>query len=529
MRLSRATKLAYLAMTACVIMAGLVRPSADVIRDAMGVRIACIHFLTYTWYALLIVIWLRLLRYRILSRPVRRYMAAAALLMLAWLLVRTVKYELSRGSNCLTRYLWYAYYVGYTFIPALLMLSVLHIGKRSDETVDRRCLLLLAGALVLSVLVLTNDLHFLAFRFKESFSFAESSDLEPYFHGPVSYLVWGWLFSLGVAGVVVALVRCGRTVPKRLLLIPLGILAIGIAYVLAELFPFAGWADKPYKTAEFTCFMSIAFMESLVALGLFPTNDRYAELWRSSSLRGVLINDAGETAYAAANAPIVPPDLAREALEHPVMLSDDEELVCRRVCGGYACWVRDLTQVHHLQSELEELGDTLADENAVLAAENDLAHERESVAQRQNLYRAITSGASEQLSRLDSLLSDMPDDEDAFLAVMRAAAVEATYLKRRANLMLLGEEGAIEVRELALALEESAIWLRENGVQVRVRVSGNVMLSADDALRAYEQFQHAAEKALKGTSGCLLDCCLERDGLHIECHDDTPLQGGGAL
>lgn len=75
---------------------------------------------------------------------------------------------------------------------------------------------------------------------------------------------------------------------------------------------------------------------------------------------------------------------------------------------------------------------------------------------------------------------------------MHRAAVEAAYLKRCANLTLAGDDGMVDVRELALAVEESALWLRSCGVDVCVLVRDEGMVDTEEALRSYEAFHRLA-------------------------------------
>lgn len=538
MHLSHMTRHAYAAMAACVVVAGVY--SWFIRLDAFTEDMLFtngIHAFTFACYAAFLVIWLRLVRHRLVDRRVRSLMMAAGYVMLAGLFVRTLRFEFTDQLIVLSRYLWYAYYVGFAFVPTLLLLAVLHIGKRDDEAIDRRFWLLLVGAGLLVALVFTNDFHQLAFRFSEGTDVWLVDDSTPYRHGPVFYAAMAWLALSAFAGISVALARSVRAPRLSASLVPLGIVALGALHsILCTVSPvFARMV--PIKTTELDCILTVSYMESLVVLGLFPVNEHYGELWRASTLRGALMDSRGDVAYEAQGAPRVSEAQVREALERPVDLADDAVLVARRVSGGISYWVRDVGQVRALQARLEELGDTLSEQNVVLAAENDLAHERSAVAQRQALYDAISKRTQPQLARLSALLDDVPADDDAFLATMHRAAVEAAYLKRCANLTLAGDDGMVDVRELALAVEESAQWLRSCGVDVRVCVTGEGMVDAEEALRSYEDFHRLAGLAADdaGADRASLVCTVGTQGIEAQLtREDAgssgkqrPADGGG--
>ena len=516
MRLSRTAKLTYLAMLTCVVLAGALYEAILVIAHLFpALDLGGANLIAYPCYATFVIIWLRLVRYRSLDRRILWCMTSAGLIMLVWLFLRTVKYELLLARVWAMRYIWYSYYVGYAFTPALLLLAVLHLGKRAGERIDRRWWLLLVGAALLSVLVMTNDLHQLAFRFEPGVTVWQASDQDPYTHGPLFYLVWAWLVALALAAMGVAFVRCARAPRRRVLFVPAAILTLGMCSMALYLAAPSLVRVLPYKAPEVSCFLTIAFMESLVALGLFPSNDGYERLWRASSLQGGLMDGQGTIVNAAPDTAQVTSEQVAQALEHPVDLSADRVLAARRVPGGIAFWMRDLARMHELQGRLEEVGDTIAEENAVLTAENDLAHERLALAQRQALYDSIAQRTAGHLDRLGTLLNELPTDDEAFLPAMYRVALEATYVKRCANLTLLGEAGTIDVRELVLAAEETAAWLRSCGVAIWVMEEGAGSVPAEEALRAYESLCEALKGTIDGPDGVGYVCYVGPAGLAL--------------
>lgn len=513
MRLARDTRTAYAAMALCLVVACWLRWLGHTAIGHISTEV-----LSFSCYACLFLVWMRLTRQRFIRREVTGCLIALAALMLMWRLAQTIKYDFVVDMPDVSRWLWYAFYVPITFTPALLFLAILYVGMPESWRAGRIWWLLFAIAGVLSVLVLTNDLHQLAFRFVDPIG--EEAVLrqdEDYTHGLAFYVVWGWVIVLGVLSAVVLVRRSARAGLLRRLLVPLAIaIAIGVLvpaidrrqlHVFYLLFSFTDSA----------CVLMLAFAESLLALGFFPTNSGYGALWRASSLGGGFVDGEGRLlGPSSKDTPAVTEAQVREALARPLMLGDGtSELAAIPVKGGTAFWVRDHSAVLALTEQLEDLGDALVQEQEMLNSELELALNRETVAQRQELYERVSANTAPQLAALEAALDVMPEDEDAFLAAMRVAAVYATYIKRSANLTFLGASGSMDARELALAFEETCACLRGLGADATVTLSATGDVRSDDALRAYAAFERLVEGALPGVAEAHVEGAVAGDSLVI--------------
>lgn len=62
-------------------------------------------------YTVIIMFWIKKNRQMILHVKMRKYFNYIGYLLIAYLFVRTIKYELSFDDSSLKRYLWYSYYI----------------------------------------------------------------------------------------------------------------------------------------------------------------------------------------------------------------------------------------------------------------------------------------------------------------------------------------------------------------------------------------------------------------------------------
>lgn len=521
MHLSKETRRAYLALLACVVLGAVIRWYVHV--TPVSVSYTPISF---ACHAVGLILWWRLMRRRFVRREVLVICSLIVALLLLLLFTQTFKYEFVLNGTALSRYLWYAYYVPISFVPTLLFLSTLYMGRQQNEAIDRRWYLLLVVPAILSTLILTNDFHQLAFRFDNDLTVGVYNESE-YSHNVVFYAVWVWAALMAISCLLVTRRTFARA--KLSLTTVMPFLVIVLMVCLLPLFGPVTHIPALRTAFEFpdiTCILSVAFMEAMVMAGFVPVNEGYGAIWQASSLRGGFVDSHGNLVNVAQNAPIVTPAQVEQALDQPVLLAGgDDLLVAHRVVGGTAFWVRDLSAVHALKRRLEDVGDSLAQEHSMLEAENKLVQSREALAQRQTLVEHVVENTAGQLATLEAMLDSMPEDGEEFLVAMHRAAVFAAYIKRCANLTLLGEGGLVDTRELALALGESAECLRSLGAEVELHLDPVGKILASDALRAYAAFEEAVEESLMSLSRVCISIRHVNEVLEMRCEltADVPL------
>lgn len=162
-------------------------------------------------------------------------------------------------------------------------------------------------------------------------------------------------------------------------------------------------------------FIFPAFLEGLIQAHLFPSNDCYENLWKVSDLKFGIMDKNGRIVYQSEKG--LPVTLNEVVLsEKQEVFTENENLVLRssRIAGGYSFWFKDITEINQINSELMGLGDVIAEENAILEAENELSEKRSRIAEQARLYNGISEDVAPQLEALSEILSSPPEDEPAF-------------------------------------------------------------------------------------------------------------------
>ena len=81
-------------------------------------------------YIFLLSAWCHSVWVRIVQTQVQRYLLAISMLMVLWLLLRSIKFSIANTDA--ERWLWYFYYVPILFIPMLSVFVSQSLGKPED-------------------------------------------------------------------------------------------------------------------------------------------------------------------------------------------------------------------------------------------------------------------------------------------------------------------------------------------------------------------------------------------------------------
>lgn len=516
MRSSRETKVLNSVCVLLVLLAGAVRLW---LQPAEQLRCNCFILLFFT---AAIMIWVCQLRRRLLQVPVRRYLKCAAFLMIFWMALRTLKYEfLFPKEHFASRYAWYMFYIPLVFIPLFMFLCVLHIGKNYNHPISRWWKLLYIPALCLVFGVLTNDLHQKTFGFTKGIANWCNTD---YTYGPVYYGVVVWMVVLFLAMMAVVFVKSEVPTSRKKIWIPALPFLVGIAYTVLYIFYPANVFKRALTLPEMACFLFAAFMETLIIVHLFPSNDSYSDFWNASSIGAGIMDEEGVIHYQSRHSIVPGKEQVRQAKQQAVLLQDGNiALKSHRIQGGFCYWTRNMSEINHLTRVLADMGNVLVEENAMLEAENRMKEEQTRICQQNVLYDSIARKVCLQLNEISSLL-DAPDiDETTFIDTMKYACILNCYVKRSSNLLLLSHQNEyIDSKELFLAISESLEYVRLLGIKAHISCQEEQLLFREKLLLIYELFETVLESAIPGTDALFINMYTQDDNLMFQMEINTP-------
>ena len=478
-------------------------------------------------YIGLLSAWGISVRTRIVQTQVRRYLLAAAGLMLLWLLLRTVKYSLN--STDAERLLWYGYYLPMLFIPVLAVLVALSLGRPENYWLPRWTRLLYLPSMLLLLLVLTNDFHQLVF----SFPTGVLSDAE-YDYGIGYYLVLAWIVLCAAAALVLILVKCRIPRSRYYLWLPALPFVLALAYCAAYIKGvYWVWLLAGDLTVSL-CLIITAIFESCIRCGLIQSNTGYDALFAASTVRARITDEhfQPQAVSAAANRSLFLDEMRRAAAGETVHLDEKTLLRGHPIHQGYVFWEEDIAELSAVTSQLEQTREELRDTGDVLKEESAQKARWLRLTEENRLYDMIERDTRTQVELLDGYLTQLrtTDDEAQARRLLGRIVVVGTYIKRRSNLIFVaGQRGAVDAGELRLCLNESAANLALCGVDCKTSVTLEGALSPAQANGVYDLFEAAAELSLGSLRSLLLFAGQEGDivrvNLSAACSEDlTALQ-----
>lgn len=426
----------------------------------------------------LIIGWGVSVAYRIVQKNIRICLVISAALMLLWMALRAIKYNSPADINTYGRYLWYSYYIAMVFLPLMMFFAMLNIGK--PENTNNRKYLLIIPAAVLVLLVMTNDFHQLAFVFEPDFH----NWNKQYSYGPVYYVIAVWIFILVLSSIVLSINRCRISATRKKLWIPIVIILVAIIYTLWNNLNHGYSGLRIYNVPEVFCFASIALWESLIQIGLVPSNTGYGDFFNASNLNTLIFDNEGNVKYRSKNATNVSKDVV---LQNGNSVVIDENIILKKhnIKGGKAVWTEDISAINRINRELSEVKEQISEYNVILKSEAELKKRRAAVTEQNKLYDSITEFIRPQLCDLENILKNIENNRGDISVNYAGACVVNVYIKRISNLLIMAKSRKmLNAFELENSIRELAKYISVYGISCSFfsNVSGEISAEKTIAL-----------------------------------------------
>ena len=165
MNLTRSKKkdLLYVAVAAFFFLTACVLQTVDDYISDWSVKKTIALLTQYIFFGLL-AYWTASVISRISDKSICSGIIVAIALMGVILFVRLLKYHVFYDGTVM-RYLWYSYYIPHCLAPAVLLITLLGMGRKDGKPLAKGWYLLFLPAAALILLVFTNDLHEQVFSF----------------------------------------------------------------------------------------------------------------------------------------------------------------------------------------------------------------------------------------------------------------------------------------------------------------------------------------------------------------------------
>ena len=445
-------------------------------------------------YIGLFVAWGISVRSRIIQPQVRRYLTAVSALMIFWMTVRSIRYSLEEALWVM-RHLWYLYYLPMLFIPLLAVFIALSLGKPESFRLPKWTVLLYIPTAALLLLVLTNDLHQLVFRFPED----AVVWMNEYRYDIVYFPVVGWMVLCALTALVIMLVKCRVPNSRKVLVLPFVPVVLSVIYGALYIFQLPWLRLIAGDVTVVFCLLIAATLESCIQCGLIQSNTHYNDLLLSCTLRVQLTDPEYQRLLSSRSAEPIPLQIMRQTETGPVRLDGGLRLSGAPVRGGHVLWTEDVSELLEVLEELQDVKDSLEDNNALLRAEYTLKAREAHIAEQDRIYNIIQRETAPRIKLLAELTDafETMGDEAQRKQILGKMAVIGAYLKRRSNLIFLADKTPLfQEKELHLTFGESMDNLELCGITCGLLSELEGPVEARQLMKMYDLFEEIVERSI---------------------------------
>ena len=473
------------------------------------------HVVVLMIYLGILVSWGISVYDRIVSRNIRRHLIVLVMLMIFWMLMRTLRLTVFYYVFPVGQWCWYAYYISMILIPQLCLFAAKYIGKPEGYRLPKKWYLMYIPSVILIAGILTNDLHQLAFRFHLGYEIGWDDYERTYLY----YAAVVWIFSCIVFMIREIVKRCRIPGTHKTIWLPIAMLGVGAAYSVlytldSDIFGFI-------EMTAALCFTVVAIWESCIKTGLVQSNTHYDELLKYSGLGVAVVDHDYAVHYRSDDAQTLTTAQIKAATAEPVMLDGGIRVSGSKIRGGYTMWQEDLSELLDILDELKELRTELEGSNAVSMQNYQMDKQIRTLAEKNRLHDELHKQTAHQIDLLNDWLQKLvyADDPKEKKELLRRIVVVGAYLKRRNNLTLVNEQdGIIKAEELHLSIQEMMKNLQLAGINCAGSVDFDSDLPAEVAMQLFDFYEYVVENAFEGLHS-LLARFFYRDNSFYACMD----------
>ena len=447
--------------------------------------------------------WVVSLHRRLVNKNVRRLMLIVGGLLLFWLIDKIVKWDFTGSvTHPLVRYLWYGFYVGMLFVPTLGAFIINYLGKPETYSHPKKMNYLLIPPTVMLAAVFTNDLHQKVFVFYNGFI---NFDLE-YSYDWVYYIVMSWFIIMGFYFVVMMLLKSRVPGSKKLQKMPLLIMSGAALFWI-------GYSMRLYNCdlTVMDCLIIVLLLESAIQSGLLPSNSNYQQIFDATTVPVQIVDTDYQPHYVSGGALPVPEETMRRT-EVGTVHNGNSLLSSESIHGGRVVWEDDISQLNEMRARLQDTQEQLGEENVLLQAELELKEKRAKADEQNRLYDRIAREVEPQLIKADALLRRIEADPESTRGLIAKVCVLGSYIKRRGNLLLLGEDSSmVPAKELEYCIRESLENLRLGQVFTSFNCSCEGKLPLEYIVAVYDFYETMVERLLDDITAMMVNLSCKND------------------
>lgn len=477
------------------------------------------NYIRATLYLLLFALWGYSLDRRIIQTQALHCMRLTAALMLVWLVLRTLKYEVVTDIT-VARYIWYLYYLPMLFIPLFGVYIALSLGKSEKYRLTGRIVALAAIPAILFSLVITNDLHQQMFAFNSGIP--GRPDNYSYHHRYLYFICLGWMVGCMIFSLIRLLKKSRIKNGGKKTLMPFIIGCITILYGILYL---TGLSAVRWWFGDMNvmfCLLYAAIYEGCIRCRMIQSNTGYVELFEAATLAAVIMDRSGNAVIrsrAADEDMICPQDGTQ------IIRPDGTRISSAPINGGYVVWKDNVRPLTELRAQLSENKAQIKNNKEKLHEAYLIQKKLHELTEKRRIYDKLDLMYGDQINRIGQLLEQCENTEtNEVHNILKRILLLGTYIKRSANLYFLSlEHELLSQQDIRLTVDEAVRVMNVCGTECSVVYYMTKPMHSEEVMRLFNLLKTVVETAVDGLNSIFI--CLSDDemNLSVECDVDLSL------
>lgn len=472
-----------------------------------------VSYIRAALYLLLFSLWGFSIDRRIIQTQALHCLRLTAALMLVWLVLRTLKYEVVTDLT-VARYIWYLYYLPLLFIPLLGVYIALSLGKSDEFRLTGRIGALAIIPSTLFLLVITNDLH------QQMFAFSSGVPGEPdnssYTHGPVYFCCLGWMVICLFFSLILLLKKSRVPCVKKKKIIPF---VIGCATVIYGILYLSGLPAVRRWFGDMNvmfCLLYAAIYESCIRCRMIQSNTGYVELFEATTLAACIADRNGNIVLRSRDADedmVCPQDGLQ------IIRSNGIRISSAPISGGYAVWQDNVEPLTELRAKLSENKTKIKNNKEKLLEAYLIQKKLNELTEKNRIYDELETKYGKQIVRIGQLLKQCEGAEPVEIQnLLKRILLLGTYIKRGANLYFLSlEYEFLPQQELRLTVDEAVGAMTVCGTECSVVYHTTKPMLSSEVVRLLDLLKLVAETTIPGLYSLFISVSDSEMDLSVEC------------
>ena len=374
-------------------------------------------------FGIFFIFWTVRIYYKLYDKKIRKYVLGIGFLIVFWMFVRMLKGIV--GITTLERYIWYLYYIPLIFIPTLFYICSYSINNKLNDKIKRAFYVV---SLLLFLLVITNDLHEIVFKFKYSLDLYDD-----YKHNIGYYIIAIWIFYLLGMGMIKVSLNRLKIKKDYKVLVPFEVLLLGLVYTFLYV------KDIPYiRDINMSVVNSVLIflgIEAMFYLDLIPNNRKYIKSFKESNLDMMIISLDGMTSYVTNSFKELPSVIEEDINKNKVKNSykiDSVVYDVKKNSDSYVILKNDLNEFYKLEKEISKAKRKLLKQQKSLMIEEKTKRKLYNLTSRKNIIDKIEGKLNEKRLEAKRILNKKNISREDLEKIKRIIM----YSKKKSSLII---------------------------------------------------------------------------------------------